>query len=294
MNSNYHSSYETPETPYNQNFWDNYAIFLLKQNISKKYTNWYVLRTKQYIAAFPDTSVREHTPKHAEEYIKAKANDIQLKSWQFTQIVDAIRILFSLGLKVEWAKEYDWEYLKTSAKPLSANPPSVARDYTDNLATLPKYQPKTHDPAVKKRYEPVVAELIKVIRIKNYSIKTEKTYAHWVYSFFFFHQPADAKSLKPEDVRIYLEYLAVQKNVSVATQKIALNALAFLFNKVWETPLGNIGAFVGARRPRKLPVVLSKEEVRLVLEQLGEKHQLMAGSIYFHQPELEWTQDQAC
>jgi len=281
MSSNYQSTYSDPETPYDQNFWDNYAIFLLKQDVSKKYITWYVLRTKQYIAAFQETSVRKHTQKEVEDYINIKAQDTQLKSWQFTQIIDAIRILFCLGLKADWAKDYDWDYLKTSARPLSAAHPTVARDCSDALATLPNQQkPKPYDPAAKKRYEPVVAEVIKVIRIKNYSIRTEKTYAHWIYRFFFFHQPDDAKSLGAVDVRIYLEYLALQRNVSVSTQKQALNALAFLFNKVWETPLGSIGAFVGARRPRKLPVVLSKEEVRQVLEQLGEKHGLMAGIMY--------------
>ena len=178
MNSSYQTSYSDPATPYDQDFWDNYAVFLLKQSISKKYINWYVLRTKQYIAAFPEIFIRQHPHQQIEGYINTKAQDIQLKSWQFAQVIDALRILFSLGLKANWAKEYDWEYLKTSAQPLSASHPTVARDYTDALATLPKHQPKAYDPAVKKRYEPVVAEVIKVIRLKNYSIRTEKTYTH--------------------------------------------------------------------------------------------------------------------
>ena len=111
-------------------------------------------------------------------------------------------------------------------------------------------------------------------------MKTEKTYIHWIFRFFVFHAPEDVKSLSGEDVRMYLEYLAIQRSVAVATQKQALNAIAFLFNKVWVTPLGDIGTFTGAKRPKKLPVVLSKEEVRRVLEQLGEKHALMAGILY--------------
>ena len=117
MNPHYQTSYNNPETPYDQKFWDNYAIFLLKQQLNEKNIKWYVLRTKQYIAAFPDISVREHNHKQIEEYIAIKAQDTQLKSWQFTQTVDAIRILFSLGLKMEWAKNYDWNDLKTSAQP---------------------------------------------------------------------------------------------------------------------------------------------------------------------------------
>ena len=148
MYSNNQATYDEPETPYDQKFWDNYAIFLLKHKVSKKYIMWHVLRTKQYIAAFPETSVRQHTHSQVENYISIKAQDIQLKSWQFAQIVDAIQLLFCLGIKLEWAKDYDWEYLKTSAQPLSASHPTVARDYSDALAALPDQQkPKPHDPA---------------------------------------------------------------------------------------------------------------------------------------------------
>lgn len=68
MNINYQSFYNNPETPYDQDFWDNYELFLLKHSVSKKYITWYVLRTKQYIAAFPNTSVKDHSPKHVEGY----------------------------------------------------------------------------------------------------------------------------------------------------------------------------------------------------------------------------------
>ena len=200
------------------------------------------MRTKQYIAAFPSTSVREHSPKHVEGYVISKANDNQLKDWQFTQIVDAIKILFSLGLKSDWAQDYDWEGIVTSAKPLEPGHPSVARDYSSALANPPKYTPKPHDPKAKQRYQPIIADVIRIIRVKNYSMKTEKTYVHWISRFFAFHAPEDTNSLSTDDVRVYLEYLAIQRNVAVATQKQALNAIAFLFNKVWETPLGDLGA----------------------------------------------------
>ena len=81
----------------------NTQFSLLKHSISKKYINWYVLRTKQYIAAFPEILIRQHPHQQVEGYINTKAQDIQLKSWQFAQVIDALRILFSLELKANWA-----------------------------------------------------------------------------------------------------------------------------------------------------------------------------------------------
>lgn len=77
-----------------------------------------------------------------------------------------------------------------------------------------------------------------------------------------------------------LEYLALKRNVSVSTQKQALNALAFLFNQVWDRQLDDLEAFIGAKRQRKLPVVLSRDEVRRVFQHLKGTHHLMAGLLY--------------
>ncbi len=76
------------------------------------------------------------------------------------------------------------------------------------------------------------------------------------------------------------EYLVLKRNVSVSTQKQALNALAFLFNQVWKKPLDDLGDFIGSKRPRKLPVVLSRDEVRRVFQHLKGTHHLMTGLLY--------------
>ena len=94
-----------PTTTYSHEFWENYSLFLLKQSISKKYITWYVLRTKQYIAAFPDQHIRTHSAQNVEEYLNKIGHDTFLKPWQFGQVVDAIRILFCLALKKSWAHD---------------------------------------------------------------------------------------------------------------------------------------------------------------------------------------------
>ncbi|WP_168044683.1 tyrosine-type recombinase/integrase, partial [Ectothiorhodospira sp. PHS-1] len=87
-------------------------------------------------------------------------------------------------------------------------------------------------------------------------------------------------SLGAAQVADFLQYLAVTRNVAVSTQNQALNALVFLFNKVLEQPLGDIGPFCRAKRPRRLPTVLSREEVRRMLGELTGVPSLVASLLY--------------
>jgi integron integrase len=84
----------------------------------------------------------------------------------------------------------------------------------------------------------------------------------------------------PEKVLVFLEYLALRRKVAASTQNLALNALVFLFNQVLKKPLGDMGEFARAKRPRRLPVVLTRQEVESVLNCLNGIYQLMAGLLY--------------
>jgi site-specific recombinase XerD len=84
----------------------------------------------------------------------------------------------------------------------------------------------------------------------------------------------------PIEVEQFLTYLAVTRNVSASTQKIALNALAFLYNRVLEQPLGNLGEFNRAKTPGKLPVVLTRREMTQILNNMTGTSQLIASLLY--------------
>ncbi|MEZ5476870.1 MAG: phage integrase N-terminal SAM-like domain-containing protein [Thiolinea sp.] len=164
-----------PPTPYSHEFWENYTLFLVKQGINKNYVEWYVFRTKQYIALFPDQNIRTHTDKHVEQYFHKLGQNTRIKSWQFAQAIGAIQLLFSKALKAKWANDFDWEYWKASAKQLEVDHVTVARDYTDPLADLdePLSGEERCPPELYERYQPFLAEVIKVVRLKNYAMKQE-------------------------------------------------------------------------------------------------------------------------
>ena len=103
------------------------------------------------------------------------------------------------------------------------------------------------------------------MRQKGYAFKTEKTYLHWIKRFILFHQKRHPQTIGSEEVRQFLSHLANDKHVATNTQKIALNALAFLYNKFLQQPLGDID-YIPASKLSNLPIVISVNEVQRILQ----------------------------
>lgn len=116
--------------------------------------------------------------------------------------------------------------------------------------------------------------------VRRYSPRTEKTYCYWSRYLIRFHGIRHPASMGASEVHAFLEHLAIERQVAAATQNQALNALVFLYRHVLEQPLGDIGEFPRARRPRRLPVVLSHKDVVRVLSHLSGPMHLMATLMY--------------
>lgn len=118
------------------------------------------------------------------------------------------------------------------------------------------------------------------LRARNYSIRTEKAYTGWVVRFIRFNQMQHPLEMGETEVVRFLTHLAVNRGVSANTQNQALQALVYLYKHVLHRPLGDITASVRAKKPQKLPVVLSREEVRSLLIEFTGVHQLIASLLY--------------
>jgi site-specific recombinase XerD len=106
------------------------------------------------------------------------------------------------------------------------------------------------------------------IRRRAYSIRTEQAYDQWVCRFVEFFDDQDPRKLGAGEVKAFLEHLAVRGRVAVSTQSQALNALVFLCREVLHRPLDGLDDLVRAKRPRRLPVVLSRGEVHALLGEM--------------------------
>jgi integron integrase len=118
------------------------------------------------------------------------------------------------------------------------------------------------------------------IRVRHYSYRTEKQYIAWIRRYIEFHRYRHPGEMGGPEIEAFLSHLAVKGNVAAATQAQALAALLFLYRHVLAVELPWLDNIVRARRPRRLPVVLSRAEVRRVLEQLDSPYWLVASLLY--------------
>src|SRR3569832_2626027 len=118
------------------------------------------------------------------------------------------------------------------------------------------------------------------IRVKHYSIRTEKAYVDWIKRFILFHGKKHPAQMGMEEVNRFLTHLAAQRDESASTQKQALGAILFLYKEVLNQQLGWMDGFARAKRPARLPVVLSPAEVRAVLAHLKEEKRKKASLLY--------------
>jgi len=111
------------------------------------------------------------------------------------------------------------------------------------------------------------------IRRKQYSRKTEQAYINWIRRYILFHNKTHPKDMGVVEVEKYLTHLAAERQVAASTQNQALSAILFLYKEVLKTPMTTSFQFIGAKKPKRLPVVLTKGEVQQVLSRLaGEYH----------------------
>lgn len=118
------------------------------------------------------------------------------------------------------------------------------------------------------------------IRVRHFSPRTEETYVAWAKRFIFFHGKRHPASMGAEEVNAFLSSLAVDGHVSASTQNQALSALLFLYRNVLDDPLPWINDIVRAPRPLRLPVVLTVDEVRDVLQNVSGPAHAVALLLY--------------
>ncbi len=209
---------------------------------------WHVGWARKLAVRLKEKPLRQVTRKDVEDFLAMLSTSPGVAPWQTVQAADSVSILIGSVFGQDWGR--------TIRAP--APPP----------ADIPV--PSGDDPIERLRY---------AIRCRNYSGKTEKSYAHWAARFYAFCGETGAEP-GTGAVREFLERLVVAEDMSASTQAQALNALVFHCRYVLGDPVGELGDFRKSRRPKKLPVVLSREEVRRLLDALDETHRLPAALLY--------------
>ena len=118
------------------------------------------------------------------------------------------------------------------------------------------------------------------IRLKHYSLRTEQAYSDWIRRFILFHNKRHPRDMSEQEVSQFLTHLARDANVAASTQNQALSALLFLYKEVLKQEIGWLDRVERAKKPPKLPVVLSPGEVRRIFAQMKGVEKLMASLLY--------------
>lgn len=262
-------------------FWENYLVVLKSRGIKETIARWYLRRAEEFVRAAKGKKLQEHSGADVNRYLEEQGRKDRITDWQFLQIVDAIQILLQTA-KAACASEVNWEYWRNSARGLAESHPTVAAA----SGMLPSGRPMGQAPlldAVRERHGPVLDALVIAIRQRKYSLRTEQAYLGWVCRFLAGIGDREAVQAGEAEIAGFLQDLAVRGQVAASTQHQALNALVFFYKQALKREVGHLGDFARARRPRRMPVVLSRTEVRRLIQELGQisaLHNLMATLLY--------------
>ncbi len=223
-------------------------------------------------------------PPFIEKLRSKKQNDIQQR-----QAIKAVHLFYSLFKPDESNRSCK---AKSSRVNIQANNfhlkeqkriYPVGKDMNSKYAdhTLVQRQSKTIAPKNKNRsWRAEYDKLVDEIKVRHYSPKTLKSYRGWVRKFQAFTHSKDTKSLDAADVKQFLTYLAVERNVAASSQNLAFNSLLFFYRHVLGKEFGKIDGVVRAKKRPHIPVVLSKDEVKRVIKALKSPYDLVAKLLY--------------
>lgn len=137
---------------------------------------------------------------------------------------------------------------------------------------------------VKAMYKPTSARLMdqvrEVLRYHHYAFKTEKTYTAWILKFIKFNGTRHPKGMGKHEIERFLSHLAMNRNVAQNTQNQAMNAIIFLYKYVLLMPVNDKIEAVRTRKPKRLPTVLSRNEIGRLIKLIKGTHQIMVKLLY--------------
>ncbi|MEZ5541073.1 MAG: integron integrase [Pseudomonadota bacterium] len=262
-------------------FFDNYLECLRKASIPERQRRWYVKRIEAFIKAQNGRRIKSLSGQEIATYLETLGRENRLEGWQFRQCVNAIRILYCNLLLTSAANEVDWRYWADSAQDLEAEHPTTAHEYTpEELSWLKIRRGDGPLNKVREIHRELLVRLANEIRRRGYAWRTEQSYEQWICRYILYCDNTPPENTGAEEVKSFLSHLSISRDVSSSTQNQALCALVFMYQQVLGRELGELQDFARAKRPRNLPVVLSRNEVSALLAQMQGMNRILAALLY--------------
>jgi integron integrase len=230
-----------------------FEIFLSKLGtIPDDKTKFYIHWVRRFLK-FCNYQLENINTEHVSQYLDSLDADEKVEDWQVKQAADAVTL-------------YVEKYLKRPLKQITP----LAKDS----------RVKSIDQKGALQWEQTLEETKNLIRLRHYSLSTEKTYLGWIVRFKIYMQDREPHLLEADDVKRYLTHLALHGRVSASTQNQAFNALLFLYRNILHIEMDDLSSVARAKRKVNLPTVLSRDEVKKLLSFINGNYLLMAQLMY--------------
>jgi integron integrase len=220
----------------------------IPENKTKFYLHW----VRRFLKSC-NYQLEDVNTERVSQYLDSLDADEKIADWKVKQAADAVIL-------------YVERYLKRPLQQVTSLTKESRAKSIDQKGSL--------------QWEQALEEAKNVIRLRHYSLSTEKTYLGWITRFKTFVQERDPHLLETNDMKKYLTHLALHSRVSAPTQNQAFNALLFLYRYILHKEVDDLTSVARAKRKMNLPTVLSRDEIKKLLSFLDEPYLLMAQLMY--------------
>ncbi len=266
-------------------FWDNYRLKTISYGVCDAEHQHYMSAVKAFINFCSGQRLATLSADYVYKYLTDLAGNHDCSDVHFTSVVNALHILFVEMIKSDWANEFLWDLNLSSFKSTAGGGLTVNLGGSAESSQGLNIRVSSSEQTVVKKaaliHPQLFIRLVIEIRMRQYSIRTEQAYTGWVARFLLFHDFKNTDDILQQHIIPFLEYLVVKRNVAASTQNVALNALIFLYKNVFKLNVQDLGGFKRAKKPKRLPIVLSRAEIRLLFDMLDQNmYRTMAGLLY--------------
>ena len=190
-------------------FWAEFAQLVREEGFEGQAPSWIVRRAEAFVGGLDGRKLREVSPTYVERHFRDLGRDAALEGWQLEQVVEALRILFLVRLRAEWAGAFDWDGWKAQVHDINPDHPTLAREDPAPPEDGRPHRDTAGGGALPAGAEEALRKVRDLTRTRNLSIRTEQTYLDWARRFFRFcgEMPEDPAHA----VVAYLEFLALKR-----------------------------------------------------------------------------------
>ena len=250
-------------------FWESYQEAVIASGVPAKNSEWFVRWAQKFADSNKDKPIRERSAADIHKFLLELSIQPGIQPWQIQQAEKALFFLYQDFMKQDLGLESDQTLVPAEEKSaISTNPQSNFKD------------PAISRTQEKFRWEEYFDRFRSAVRVRHYSIRTERAYEQWVSRFLNYYKGRSPEILNADDIQGYLNNLAEKRKVAASTQNQALNAIVFFFKEVLKREPGDFSDFVRAKQPLNVPEVLTRTEVQKLLDAMTGINQLMAGLLY--------------